>query len=502
MTDSKTPQNERGFERLGNHVAEAMQSGTPSRERLLAQRARLVRAASSPVRPRFGFLGLQGALALSEPRQTRWRSSAVFAFGAVVAVLCAVVFSSTGLLDGSQFADRIGLGDEGALTVEHRGQTLGAEAWVTASTEPAALVFSDDSEIVLRTGAKARLVELDDRGLRMILESGHLDARVTPGGGYRWVVQAGPYQVHVLGTVFSVGWSPEEHELQVVVSRGKVRVLDSEQEGAERVLVAGDKLTMTRPDQATSTTPGPAAVEPLVDQPMKPQAEPVSVGLNDGSAALLAESDNGGAATRPGSLGVRASKKARSPGPRGEVPMGVSVGGSLPAASVAVEQRGDRDAPGAAAAEWKRLAKAGDYKGAVQAAQRVGVDGLLHTSTATDLLLLADAARLSGSVSLASRTLTTIRGRHPAHPNAAVAAFTLGRLASEAQHDDRAAVRWFETYLRQSPSGSLSEGARGRRLAALLRLGDSASARNAARDYLKHHPSGHRASVARSLLDD
>jgi hypothetical protein len=151
---------------------------------------------------------------------------------------------------------------------------------------------------------------------------------------------------------------------------------------------------------------------------------------------------------------------------------------------------------------WKQLADAGRYGEAVSAARDLGISPLLGSTGATDLMLLADAARLGKAPELAQQVLLTIRERFPSHPNANVAAFQLGRLAFEVRHDDRAAVRWFQAYLDASPGGSMAEGARGRLLRAWLRLGDKAKARAAALEYVKHHPHGHHASVAQSLLGD
>jgi hypothetical protein len=92
--------------------------------------------------------------------------------------------------------------------------------------------------------------------------------------------------------------------------------------------------------------------------------------------------------------------------------------------------------------------------------------------------------------------------RHPNHPNQAIAAFTLGRLAQEQEHDFPAAARWFQTYLASASQGSLAEAARGRLFQALRQSGNANEARRAAATYLEHHPKGSHAGAARSLLQN
>jgi hypothetical protein len=161
--------------------------------------------------------------------------------------------------------------------------------------------------------------------------------------------------------------------------------------------------------------------------------------------------------------------------------------------------------PDPGSGDWRELAKAGRYAEALISARQGDVDVLIRTATPSDLLLLADSARLSGASNLASRCLLAIRERFPSHANATMAAFSLGRLAAEGQSNPRAAIKWFKTYLQNAPSGSLAEAARERVLLTYVKLGkaaQSAQAEQAAKVYLRHHPSGRYANVARSLLDD
>jgi len=73
------------------------------------------------------------------------------------------------------------------------------------------------------------------------------------------------------------------------------------------------------------------------------------------------------------------------------------------------------------------------------------------------------------------------------------------RIAAENRRDHASAARWFRTYLSERPSGRLNREAEGRLLESLAFM-DRNTAREAARVYLEHHPSGPHAAFARNLL--
>ncbi len=336
------------------------------------------------------------------------------------------------------------------LTAQHADRWLSKDAWLNADRAPVAVDFSDQSRIDLAVGAQARLTELDEQRVRLTLESGTLDARVTPGGSRVWEFVAGPYRVTVLGTQLSVNWQPLEQQLRVAVMRGKVRVSGGRIDGEGRVVAAGESLNIEPPPAPEDGSDAAPAPDGAIDS-----------SAIDGSMGSAVPPPKGPSSGRVRSLPSPGQPKTTS---------------------------------------WKHYAKQGEFDKALEAADAAGFQSLTQTVNASDLLLLADSARLGGSVAKARTALTTLRSRFPNHPNALVAAFTLGRLAYEVEGNNAQAVRWFRVYLRGAPSGSLAEGARGRLLQALSRIGDQAGAREAAASYLKHHPNGPHAGKARSLL--
>jgi transmembrane sensor len=114
-------------------------------------------------------------------------------------------------------------------------------------------------------------------------------------------------------------------------------------------------------------------------------------------------------------------------------------------------------------------------------------------------LTLAEAARYAGRPERAEQSLKALRGRFGGSDDAAMAAYLLGRIAAENRRDHAVAARWFRTYLRERPAGRLNREAEGRLLESLAFM-DRNTAREAARVYLQHYPTGPHADFARNLL--
>jgi TolA-binding protein len=147
---------------------------------------------------------------------------------------------------------------------------------------------------------------------------------------------------------------------------------------------------------------------------------------------------------------------------------------------------------------WRSLAEDGRYREAYAAARRIGFEALQRRASAGDLVLLGDSARHAGNPAEAVAAYETARQRSPGTEPAAVAAFSLGRLAFEAS-EVAAARRWLNVYLTERPAGALAEAALGR-LFDLARGRDTAEALTIAKDYIRRHPNGPRAAEAASVL--
>jgi len=151
---------------------------------------------------------------------------------------------------------------------------------------------------------------------------------------------------------------------------------------------------------------------------------------------------------------------------------------------------------------WRELAAKGRYSDAIDLLQRSGIDGVIATSSPQDLIAIADVARFSAHPDIAQKSLLALRRRFPKDAKASRAAFDLGRLAFDQQHNYSQAATWFATCLSEDPNGPLDREAAGRLIEARQHGSDDAGAQSAARDYLRRYPSGPHASLARSILQE
>lgn len=150
--------------------------------------------------------------------------------------------------------------------------------------------------------------------------------------------------------------------------------------------------------------------------------------------------------------------------------------------------------PAAAAESWQARAARGDHRGAFETvAPRLERE--LASLDAASLVRLATVARLGGHPDAARQVSLTIRARFPGSPSAAEAAFSLGTMVFTSNGAE--AERWFRVALAESPGGGLAASARGRLLELAMRRGE---ARAAAEEYLRHHPEGPHAALARTAL--
>lgn len=143
---------------------------------------------------------------------------------------------------------------------------------------------------------------------------------------------------------------------------------------------------------------------------------------------------------------------------------------------------------------WRPLAQRGRYEEARRALKKAGPAAVRDDTE--DLLLAADAARLSGHPGEAVSYLERVLHGHARDPRAGLAAFTLGRVLLDELGRPREAVDAFA--FARSAGGPLAEDALAREVEAASRAGDEGRGRELARTYRQLYPDGRRAnSVAR-----
>jgi hypothetical protein len=258
-------------------------------------------------------------------------------------------------------------------------------------------------------------------------------------------VRAGPFEVRVTGTTFEAAWDPMAERFELTMFEGRVLV-SGPNLPPERAVVGGERLVVSVKD-GRMVLSSKGSSDPAGDVPLPPSAPSPAI------------------APAPSSLVAAATPKAEVKPPPDTPP------------------------------KWKDLAAGGKYKDAFAAAEAAGFSAEVERAPAGDLLLLADAARFSGSPARAREALLAARRRFSVRGQSA---FLLGKIAADQQGSPGEAVTWFETYLREQPGGPLAEQALGR-VVDLSRRASPEAARQAAIRYLGRYPDGSYAALARSL---
>ena len=284
------------------------------------------------------------------------------------------------------------------LSFQVDGASASARDFIAAPKDAARVVrFSDGSSFDLSESSQARVIGASTDGADIALERGTLAAKVVHSGHAAWRVIAGPFVVRVTGTGFKTSWDPATQAFALSVSEGSV-VVSASTLGADRVVRAGEQIS------AGMSASGLAWQAPAEARAL-PAPSPVSSALPE------------------------------------PVPTDAS---DAPAAKASSE---------ASDAAWRGLAKAGDLRGAFTAAEARGFAGACEAATPAELLVLGDAARLSGRADRATLALLALRRRYPHDPRRAAAAFALGKVAFDQRHDYAQAADWFAKCWQEQPQG-------------------------------------------------
>jgi transmembrane sensor len=216
--------------------------------------------------------------------------------------------------------------------------------------------------------------------------------------------------------------------------------------------------------------------------------ERVRVSVDDGEVAVTWPGASAPATVRRGEDAVF------PPAPSSDV----RAGRAAPSAEETLPREAPPAEPGARAAlersRFRLQVARRDYAGAYRSL--VAVPGVADRSP-EDLMLAADAARLSGHPASAVPYLRRLLREHPTDVRGPVAAFTLGRVLLAELGRPAEAAEAFAQSRRLAPDGPLAADALAREVEAAARAGDAARARRAATDYLARYPRGPRAAEVR-----
>lgn len=306
--------------------------------------------------------------------------------------------------------------------------------------------FSDGTLVRMDPRTRSRVVRLDRNGAKIALYEGKLHADVRHRANATWLFEAGPFEVQVHGTAFSISWNAASARFDLQMDSGVVSVAGPIS-GGEIVLQAGQTLSVTLSDHDTGVSPAATST--------------TGTPAGDGAAAQ-----------------------------------------SPPAMEAPARRRPEASAPSAdriaLTNHWRAELAEGHASAVIADAQRSGFGRVLDVADSEDLAALADAARYVGREDLARRALYTQRRRFPGSKRAAEASFLLGRMEGESPAGAARALAWYERYLTEAPSGAYASEALGRKMMVLERSGQHEDAVAIARLYLSRFASGsyaHAASV-------
>jgi TolA-binding protein len=207
------------------------------------------------------------------------------------------------MVGGGAYWGRVHYGDRSGQEITYelrRGLTVGEGDLVAsaANTEPADLRFSDGTLVRMEPRTRGRVLHLDRNGATVALYDGKAHVEVQHRANARWLFDAGPFQVRVHGTAFSMSWNAATAHFDLQMESGVVSVTGPIS-GGEVVLQAGQKLSVTLSDHETAPAPA-SAPAPIAASTVRPADRAVLLNkwraeLAEGHAsAVIAEAQRSG----------------------------------------------------------------------------------------------------------------------------------------------------------------------------------------------------------------
>lgn len=443
----KVDGNERGLAALGEHVRERedelleAQVASEETRRHLAQYVAQRRGPSGQQRSAIAW---------------RRRASLVLAAAAALAV---VVILGRGLFTSPSLT--FSVGDSGRAGVLRALESAPRDG-------PLPIRFSDGTRVNLDPNARARVVTIGSLGAEIVIESGRAEIDVVPVPGVQrpWRVSSGPFLVEVKGTRFDVAWDPNADDFALNLYEGSV-VIKGCDVGSGHAIAAGQGVRASCARRQWSIL--------ALSEIERPSSLAEGSRLPSSASAL---------ATPLADAGVEGNVEGNSASPSEQ-------------SSARGGPRATRD--GSRARSWQELGRSGHYRRAYQQLLSRGFAAAFEGSSAKELMLLGDVARLNGDEQRSRRAYLALRRRFPSDEAAARAAFALGRL--EVERAPRTAARWFDIYLREQPDGPLAQAALERLLELTAALDDREWQREVATAYVRRYPDGPHAPDARVLLE-
>ncbi|HVY49584.1 MAG TPA: FecR family protein [Minicystis sp.] len=329
-----------------------------------------------------------------------------------------------------------------ALVVLVRSRSIGTTLEGTAieSAGPGQLLaLPDGSEVRLAEATRVRVVTWTAARVVAELDRGSASFDVKHVDGRAWVVEAGAFDVRVVGTRFDVtlDGAGDAARISVHVERGRVEVARRADPKDVRVLGAGESWSANLGGEAAASDAPPSAA--------KPASAPAT------------------------SVADEASARATAPPAPQPAPIG-----------------------------WEEHARAHQYKEAYDALGPDGFRAAVDRGGAEQLFRLAEVARASRHLRDAERAFDALRRKYRGDARAGLAAFELGRLRLDSLGNPAGAAEALADAIALSPAAPFREDAEARRVQALEASGARAACEKARDAYLARYPGGAHAAVVAS----
>lgn len=387
----------------------------------------------SDVRERFELSAIERRRVITGEVPAWWVLSPRWVACAAVALTLMVVAAWT----GGKFSHS---GDANLQVTLESEESPIVGRWIKAEVETKQLSFSDGTSLSLHPHTKLRVQETTKSGATVELGEGRTLARIEPLEGATWRFLAGPFKVRVTGTEFDLAWNSQTQVLELALHQGSVLLSGPTLSGERQVR----KGQFVRVDLSSSAASAQKVTAP------------------DGASESLTESQQGD---------IGEATKAPS----------------TDAAPIPPSVRADKPA-------WRAALAQGDPAAIITAVEAESAPAVLQAATEQELWIVARAARLGGRPLLARDVLLALRNKHG---TGGQTAYLLGKVHADQLASTTEAISWFETYLKEQPSGALAEQALGRLVE--LQAG-SFRGKRAARRYLAQYPEGSYADFCRSQL--
>jgi hypothetical protein len=361
------------------------------------------------------------------------------------------------------------------------GQPAASNYLVAPAHDSASLHFSDGSEITAAAGTRLRVDSTEANGARVLLEEGSARANITHREHTSWKFAAGPFDVRITGTSFTLAWDAADQVLDLTLHEGSVEV--------ESPLGATHLKVKTGQRFHASVMDGTMQLL-AADAPERAAAATQAVSDEQQVAAAKPEARaHGGVDSRARRLAAHKAQRRLSRAERRTSARNANTN----------EAEDEDETVATAGASYADLVRAGAFEQVVNAATQAGLAPTLERDTAENVRALADAARYLHRTELAVRSLTVLRTRFPGTHHSAAAAFLLGRTYENAEQP-AAARRFYELYERESPNGEFAAEALAGRMRIVASLDGATAGRAIAEQYLQRYPRGVHAKTAKLLL--